>query len=141
RLRALCHRRRAEGVPTERRRRPRRSRHVDSVLAIGGFPSALRRRALPRRFLARGAFLGDLPPRAARFGEADRDGLLATLDRLSGTARLELAALHLVHGALDLLGGLLAVLSTTRLLGRHWNSFTFRTSEGVQGRWSNRCAE
>src|SRR5215475_16006382 len=62
--------------------------------------AALRAALAPRRHLAAG------PPRLA---QADGDGLLAALDLPTRTTRAQLAALHLVHCALHLLAGFLAV--------------------------------
>src|SRR5262245_18141652 len=47
--------------------------------------------------------LRNLAAGAARFREADRDGLLAALDPLSRAARAEPPAFHLVHRPLDFL--------------------------------------
>src|SRR5437762_12003167 len=60
--------------------------------------------------LARPLLLRDLCARLARFRETDGDRLLAALHRLARAAALQLAALALVHRALDLLAGFLSVL-------------------------------
>src|SRR5437016_4152180 len=67
-----------------------------------------------RRFaaaLARPLLLRHLCAGLPRFGEADRDRLLAALDASARPAALQRAALALVHRALDLLARLLPVLS------------------------------
>src|SRR4051812_33402397 len=58
----------------------------------------LRRALLSAPFLPR-ALLRDLPALGARFGEADRDGLLAAL-HLGARARAQRALLAPMHGAL-----------------------------------------
>src|SRR5262245_48709263 len=62
---------------------------------------SLRRRPPPAR---------NLPTRAARLGQPDRDRLLAALHLLPGPPALQRPALPLVHRLLDLLLGLAAVL-------------------------------
>src|SRR3954463_5660549 len=68
---------------------------------------------LPSAFLlaCTGLLLGHLCPGPARFRQPDGDCLLATLDLGAGTSALQLAALHLMHGLLDLASAGFAVFS------------------------------
>src|SRR5688572_22999967 len=58
-----------------------------------------------------GAARRDLAASASRFGQADRDRLFAAAHLLAGATRAQRPALHLAHGALDLLARLLPVLA------------------------------
>src|SRR5262245_49328688 len=78
------------------------------------------------------AFVGDFPSGSASFGQADRDGLLAAGDFLTGPAAAKRTVLPLVHDFLDLLRCLAAVLSTPALFRHH------RLLSGIWPRCLNR---